>query len=287
MCKFRQVLSICTWQLRTWRRNPRVIIAFLIGIIAAFINTIKLSQFAADLGEPLHILEPFILNASNIYITTLSFLGLLLLLADAPFTEQSATYSITRAGRSAWTLGKILYIALACLLYTLVPAILTMLYILPNAFVGAVWSSPFYELSVNGAAVITYQIGYENPTVLQAFSPYGAALHSMALTVLYGLFTGLLLFLINLSGNRVVGFAVAASLHCFGYMFMSMRFNRIFPYLHSLLAAHNMTGLFGKNQVPGILESYLIFLFVGVILAVCILYRMEYVDFKITIGTKE
>ena len=104
--KIRNALAICQWQLRSWMGNPRIIVALLVAVIAVLLEPVRFLDFANKLDEPIQVLEPFIYDASTNFIVTLLFLGSLLLFADAPFTEQSAMYSITRSGRNPWILGK-------------------------------------------------------------------------------------------------------------------------------------------------------------------------------------
>ena len=136
------------------------------------------------------------------------FLGLMLLFADAPFTEQSAMYSLVRCSRVQWVVGKLMYILLSCAVYYIFSLAVTVIFFSPNAFAGNVWSAPFYELVMRDAAASSYHITVDPKLFMPAVTPYLAAFYALALNLGYGFFCGSLLFLINLSGSRVLGFAV-------------------------------------------------------------------------------
>lgn len=285
--RIRNTLAICNWQLKGWIGNPRVIVALLIAVISSLMEPLRFLDFSNKLDEPISVLEPFIYNVSTNFIVTLLFLGSLLLFADAPFTEQSALYSITRAGRNAWLSGKILYLLVTSILYTSVSVCATILYSIRSAFVGNLWSTPFYEMVLKDAAVANYRMGMENKTILMNFSPYSAFLTAFVLCVVYFFVNGLFLFAINMGGNRVLGFATVSALHCFGYLFPSYAFSRVLPFTHALLSTHNYSSFFGSANNPGIPESFLYYLLVTIILCVIIHKRFQKVDFKISVGTKQ
>ena len=111
----KQCLSVMRWQFGTWLGSARTVTAFLVCAAASLLDSVNLMQFARASGDPLDIFEPFIYNSSTLHIATLMFLGLMLLFADAPFTEQSAMYSLVRCSRVQWVVGKLMYILLLML----------------------------------------------------------------------------------------------------------------------------------------------------------------------------
>ena len=204
----KQCLSVMRWQFGTWLGSARTITAFLVCAAASLLDSVNLMKFARASGDPLNIFEPFIYNSSTLHIATLMFLGLMLLFADAPFTEQSAMYSLVRCSRVQWVVGKLMYILLSCAVYYIFSLAVTMIFFSPNAFAGNVWSAPFYELVMRDAAASSYHITVDPKLFMPAVTPYLAAFYALALNLGYGFFCGSLLFLINLSGSRVLGFAV-------------------------------------------------------------------------------
>lgn len=151
-------------------------------------------QFARASGDPLNIFEPFIYNSSTRHIATLMFLGLMLLFADAPFTEQSAMYSLVRCSRVQWVVGKLMYILLSCAVYYIFSLAVTVLFFSPNAFAGNVWSAPFYELVMRDAAASSYHITVDPKLFMPVVTPYLAAFYALALNLGYGFSAALFCF---------------------------------------------------------------------------------------------
>jgi len=274
MCK------VCFWGFRSWRGNPRIIAAIAVCILAALFHTVEMGRFAAQTGEDLQVLEPYIFNTSDHAMATLSFLGVILLLADAPFTEQSATYALIRIGRRAWVGGKLLYMLLACVIYALVGMAAAGLWAAPRAFAGNIWSFPFYQISFYG----TPTMAFENTAILKSLSPVGAALLAMLLTVLYHFTAGLFLFLLNLTGSRVVGFAFVGAWHCLGYLWAPLKVGVLFGFPHSLLKTHSFSAFWREGNMLGIGESVLMFLLMILTLMICIFHSVRRTDLKITVG---
>ena len=67
--------------------------------------------------------------------------------------------------------------------------------------------------------------------------PYLAAFYALALNLGYGFFCGSLLFLINLSGSRVLGFAVLSAQHIISYL---IRFKYL-PFFISVFSNHGFS----------------------------------------------
>ena len=156
----KQCLSVMRWQFGTWLGSARTVTAFLVCAAASLLDSVNLMQFARASGDPLNIFEPFIYNSSTLHIATLMFLGLMLLFADAPFTEQSAMYSLVRCSRVQWVVGKLMYILLSCAVYYIFSLAVTVIFFSSNAFAGNVWSAPFYELVMRDAAASSYPVSY-------------------------------------------------------------------------------------------------------------------------------
>lgn len=286
MYNIKKFYFVFLWQLKNWKRNPRIIIAFLLGIVSAVIFGVSYYQFSLEANHPVNIFEAFILNASLDAPVTLMFLGMLVLLADAPFTENSATYSIIRAGRTSWVMGKLFYIVTAACVFYLIFFLSSILIPIRNAVISNDWSIPFKDMTYLQLAVPKYHITFLNPEVLEYLSPLSAAVNSYFLGVLYLIFNGLLLFFINLSGKRVLGFAVCGGWHCIGYLLSGTKFKFFSLYNINLVNLKADMSVF-KDGNMGIMGGYIIFLSVILMFVFFNLYCINNVDLKISMGTKE
>ena len=209
----KQCLCVMRWQFGTWLGSARTITAFLVCAAASLLDSVNLMQFARASGDPLNIFEPFIYNSSTLHIATLMFLGLMLLFADAPFTEQSAMYSLVRCSRVQWVVGKLMYILLSCAVYYIFSLAVTVIFFSPNAFAGNVWSAPFYELVMRDAAASSYHITVDPKLFMPAVTPYLAAFYALALNLGYGF--KYLPFFISVFSNH--GFSEDAGLPSVGF----------------------------------------------------------------------
>lgn len=274
----RASLSVMRWQLGTWRGNVRIVLAFSVCAVASLFRMTALKESAAVGGDPLQMLEPFIYNSTDRFVNTLMFLGLLLLLADAPFTEQSATYSLVRSSRLQWLTGKLMYIFLSCGIYYAFSLAVTVLMVSLDSFSGNAWSAPFYDV-LNSGNVNAFYLYVEGGSFVKEMSPYSAAFYAFLLELGYGFFCGSLLFLLNLSGSRVLGFTVLSSQHIFGYLFNW----RYFPFVISIFDRHS----FEVGDIyPTLTFSVAYFCLLSAVTAVCIFAAMRRVDLRITVGTR-
>ena len=109
--------------------------------------------------------------------------------------------------------------------------------------------------------------------------PYLAAFYALALNLGYGFFCGSLLFLINLSGSRVLGFAVLSAQHIISYL---IRFKYL-PFFISVFSNH---GFSEDAGLPSVGFSCAYFCLFAAIIVACILCAVRHVDLKITVGTQ-
>lgn len=252
--------------------------------MASYIDIYKVFDYASLSKEPLQMFEPFIYNASTNYIVTLWFLGVILLFADAPFTEQSTTYILVRLDRKTWLLGKILYVFSAIFIYCFGMFLSTIILYITRMYMGNIWSSPFYEIVMKDAAVPLYRLGFEAKEMIYTMLPLKAFVMSFTLIVLYFFLISLLLFLINIKSNKVIGFALVSSLHCFGYMFNYYNFAKVFPFSHAMLGSVIISQ---RTEVYPFYLSFIYYLAIIMIFILWLLRSIKHIDLRITQGTRK
>lgn len=109
--------------------------------------------------------------------------------------------------------------------------------------------------------------------------PYLAAAYALVLNLGYGFFCGLLLFLINLSGSRVLSFAVLSAQHIISYLIR-------FKYLPLFISVFSNHGFSEDAGLPSFGFSCAYFCLFAAIIVACILRAVRHVDLKITVGTR-
>lgn len=218
MPNFRQSLRCAGLTLAKWSATPRILSLFV--IIAAFLayHAHSLVQFAAAEGRPLapwvfpHLLTPAMLLVYGSFT--------LLLYCDAPFMDNHTPFVIVRSGRVAWLYGQLIYIIVAGLIYTLYFILASIFVLAPNLTFANDWGVILKTLAANPSAgrqhnlVLTVFI---SEAIVQQFSPLQAMLISLGLFWLTSVFTGLLIFTINLATGRSGGLCAAGAFICMSY----------------------------------------------------------------------
>ncbi len=143
--------------------------------------------------------------------TMMAGLGLLMLLFDAPFADETQRSIITRTGRGAWGRGQVLYIACACALYTLAFSLALLIFQLPWTDWSFGWSGGLDALgNQRYYEIYDTMINYD-PWLMTTYTPVAAmaltlGLHAMAFAVL-----ALLQFAVNILTGGRLGFVFAAA----------------------------------------------------------------------------
>ena len=170
---------------------------------------------------------PFIFT-TNYYIL-LFFFNFILLLADAPFMDETQLFYILRCGRKKWYAGQILYVVIASVLYFSSVFILTLIWLAPYMKWQSGWGKILTTMAIKGTGnnAIDISIGQG---IIEKYSPVSAFAISFVLCVLAGIFLGILMFVMNLMFKRGSGLAAASilvMLQFFIYFEISGRFLRL------------------------------------------------------------
>ena len=103
-------------QIKKWKRNPRVICAFLVLLLLCLTMTSEYVDYSKEIGLSIQVFEPFILMFTQRYSLLFIMLILLLLYQDVPFIDDCTPYLLIRKTRFSWAMGQILYICFSTLL---------------------------------------------------------------------------------------------------------------------------------------------------------------------------
>lgn len=100
------MFKICTHQLRRSFTTPRIYIAFMIGIVLQIISVIPILEFSQYLNKPLSVFEGFVYFTCDDYLMAACFLGIVVLVADAPFAEKKRDIYLTEKFQKEVDLGQ-------------------------------------------------------------------------------------------------------------------------------------------------------------------------------------
>lgn len=230
-----QIFAITGSTLRQERRNIRVIMGYLLGLAVLCRYISDFFRYAQDAGEPINVLETFVVAEQDSMNLMFLALGWLLVLAGAPFVKGNAAYVLYRSSRRRWNMGSLLYILLQAFFFVSCMAAVTVLAGSFIGFPGDIWSSPVYELAMDRGNHLGVKYGVTFPwgmmmksmTVPQAFGI------TFLLMYLYFAFLGVLLYTCSLLLHRVWGMAVVFGVHFLGYLFKAEGYQHL---KYSLLA---------------------------------------------------
>lgn len=114
----RSVLCICIQNIRKWTYDYRVWIIAALLFFVCFDNSASLGELARFYGVR-STLWYFPFAYMSFHIKIIVTFPLVLLMCSAPFADANNLFIITRAGRTKWICGQLIYITLASAIYYL------------------------------------------------------------------------------------------------------------------------------------------------------------------------
>ena len=136
--------------IRKWRNNYRVYIAFLAVAVFTYIRSDSIKNYAALKG--LSVTPFFFTFQMDDSITRMLFyFGIILLLCNAPFIDEHQLFTLSRLGRKKWFCGQILYILLANVIYFAWMFFVSIIVFIPWVAPSAKWGDIWINLSHNPA----------------------------------------------------------------------------------------------------------------------------------------
>ncbi len=195
---------------RKWKTTYRVYIAFIAVFVFTYIRSDYVKSFA--ISQKLGVSPYFFAFQMDDGITRMLFyFGVVLLFCNAPFTDEQQIFVLSRIGRKKWFCGQILYIFCANIIYFLWMFLISVIVFLPWLGMTTKWGSVLINLAHNNsiAGVVMHE------EVIMNFNPITACLITFIMNVIVGFIIGLIIFAINMVGNRVFGAATAIGIIVF------------------------------------------------------------------------
>lgn len=207
---------------RQEQRSGRVMMGYLLGFAIMGYWMRGFLQYAADIGEPINILETFCVVEQHYVNMLFLVLGWLLVVADAPFMKGNIYLLLYRCGRKRWNMGMFFYILMQAFLYTAAMAAFTIIISSFFGFAGNMWSSPVYSLALDAANSIgvKYNITFPWLAMMKAMSVPQAFAVTFLFLYLYLAFVGALLYTAALLFSGIAGMMAAMGVHLAGYLRM-------------------------------------------------------------------
>lgn len=287
-----QILAAVRYNFLGFLKKPRVILSFLLGLIASFLLSEKVIEVAEYYQVPMQAAEPFIWTFGD--LTSILFVSLLLLLlfSDLPKLSPMSPYYLHRMSKKKWLAAQFIYVTVCTGLYVAFILCATSLLCMKYTFTGNLWSET--------AALLGYSnLGEKlmvpsTVKVMESISPYGCMLQVVGLIFFYSLTLGFMILLGNLAFGRRFGLLLGLGYSLYGFLLNpkvmgailglenhEMYKVRVFvgwvsPLNHAVYGMHN----FGYDLLPGVGQSVVVF--TGILLfiywlAVRILKKYDFV----------
>lgn len=205
--------------LEEWH-NRRVMMGFLLGM-ALFGYWLNLFlQYALDTGEPVHILEAFIVVEHHHKSILFLIVGWLLMVSDAPFIKRNTYLSLYRSSRKKWNAAMLQYIMIQAFLYVAGMAVVSAAASSLCGFSGDMWSSPVYHLAMDTGnhLGVKYNISFPWANVMQTMTVSQAFLITFIFLFLYLVLIGFLLYVCNLLFKEIYGILIVFGIQISGYL---------------------------------------------------------------------
>lgn len=259
MNNIKSIIKICAYEFRIQMTSKRVWLGYLIGVVILLHRSVDYFMYADSFGETVNVLEPFIIAGNDASTIMFMVLGWLLIISEAPFVNSNAQFLICRTNRQKWNIAMLLYIALQGAVYYSILAMSTMIFSLGRSFGRNAWSSILIKLAEN-----PYQnnvlVFFPYTSFIKKLSVYAAFGYTWALSLLYGIILGIILYTFSQATNRLVGAAAAFLFHFWGYEIMEEGLGVVVKY--SLLArsmpAPQMSGYSGASIGQTLLIYFLL-----------------------------
>jgi len=258
MVDIKHAFRFALYDLKKWRRNPRIIIGFILLLLLCLTITDKYISYAVSMGMNIQMFEPFIYMFTNNY--SMIYLSLLILLVfnDVPFLENGLPYYLIRSNRKSWVVGQLLYIAIASVIMITFSLVVCMLGGSHYAFVGDMWSEAAVFISNGGAQDSMDSISM---VLLVNSTPIIATANIYGLVLLYTLLIGSILFTANLIRSKYMGTLIVGFSIFFGSISAARWLGSHFVWFSILVHANYATHNFDKSvALPSALASFTIFI---------------------------
>ena len=207
MARIKQVFYMTKTTFLEEQHNKRVIMGFILGI-ALFGYWLNLFlQYALDIGEPVNVLEAFVVVEHHHKSILFLVVGWLLIISDAPFIKKNTYLLLCRSSRKQWDAAMLQYIMIQAFLYVAGIVAVSVAVSTLLGFWGNMWSSPVYNLAMdtNNHLGVKYNISFPWVNIMQTMTVPQAFMITFVFLFLYLVLIGFLLYVCNLLLKEIYG----------------------------------------------------------------------------------
>ena len=142
----KDIIKLCVYEFRIQMTSKRVWLGYLVGIGIVLNQALGFVRYGAFIGEPVNVLEAFIIVGNCDRTIMFLAVGWLLIMSEAPFVDRISFYALYRTKRSRWNRAMLLYIVCQAVIYYAVIAIVVMAVSGVNGYFANIWIVPFMRV---------------------------------------------------------------------------------------------------------------------------------------------
>ena len=275
MGRIKQIFYMTKTTFLEEQHSKRVIMGFLLGMALFGFWLNNFLQFALDMGEPVNILEAFIVVEHHHKCILFLIVGWLLIISDAPFIKRNTYLSLCRGSRKRWNAAMLQYIMIQAFLYVVSIAVVSSAVSSLCGFFGNMWSSPVYNLAMDTGnhLGVKYNISFPWVNIMQTMTVPQAFMITFVFLFLYLVLIGFVLYVCNLLLKEVYGILIVFGIQISGYLLQQEGFT------HLSFMANSIPGYFIDGN-GGQWKVIRLFCAIILILALISLWLIGRVDFK-------
>lgn len=285
MTNARLVCSITKLNFLEWKKNPKIITAFVLAFVFCVMLSGRAIMFANSYDTTMQIFEPFIWAFGNGRSILLASLLLIFFFVDMPFINDATPYYLLRISRAVWVSAQLLYVVLVTVIYMAFLLGTFCLLCAPISFPGNMWSETGAMLGYSG---VGSQIALPaSVKTMEMSNPYKCTATIFLLMTLYTLLAATLMMMFNLMKNKFGDVLSVFILNLYGLLLDPRTIGKILnipeevqyksnvisgwisPLNHATYYMHN----FGYDLLPRLWHSYLI-LGVWILLNILLIRRL-------------
>lgn len=234
----RILFKIVWYHIRLWKKDLRILAAFLLGIGVCIKNISPYIILANELEYSVQVFEPYIILGSRVPYLMGICLGGLLLLSDAPFITNISCYEVVRVGRRKWILSQIIYVIISCILYMVVICFMTILVtmIFSQFSLKNHWGNAMNMVAIKQSEFIIRKFSFSFPfsDFIEKTTPQSAFFITYIFNTAYLTLMGLCILMVNLVICRNNGWIITTMLYIISYIIYANG-GMILPLKYSLL----------------------------------------------------
>lgn len=293
------IVSCALWNFRVMRKNPRMILGYVLGFCLYFFLTQRIIELSSLFHTDIQVLEPFVWCFADADSILFASLALFLPLSQIPRLDAPAYYLLFRKGRLSWIGGQMVTAVLFSLAYTLFLLLSSGFLTTGHSFFANHWSD---TATVVSFAPEEFEVALTviRKTIKLA-TPYYCAVMVFLLVMQYVLFLTLLNLAVSLRFGKKAGITAILILSFCAYLLTPDRLMSwlhipeqvlymantlaawISPLNHAAYSMHS----FGYGNFPSLLQSHLLFAFLNIFLLLCSYWTAKKMDFAFSGGTYE